>query len=140
MRGWFLVVPLLFLPTTAAADFLDDIHPPLANDRFMAAPQALAPRVLTPLIAPTATPPMGLYSPAGGETQKMQVMPMPAPPTAIAPPTIMQKPVAPLLSQPIPIEGPGNNSCALAFNNVCDEPEPCAARTDSHDCTMKPGQ
>ena len=30
-----------------------------------------------------------------------------------------------------------NNSCLIAFNNVCDEPTKCKVGTDINDCTSK---
>jgi len=36
-----------------------------------------------------------------------------------------------------PIVTHGNNSCASAFNNVCDEPSNCKVGTDSADCERK---
>jgi hypothetical protein len=134
MRRWLLVAPLTLLPLTANADPLDGFGRPLANDRLMATPQAIAPRVLTPLIAPTATPPMGLYSPIGDTTEKMQVLPPMAPPKTVPPTIQVDRPVPPVPPQTVPTGGGGNNSCATAFNAVCDEPSLCAAGTDNHDC------
>jgi len=55
------------------------------------------------------------------EPQPMQV-PQIRPPDAIEPASTV----------------PGtNNSCKLAFNNVCDEPAKCEAGTDSHDCVPR---
>jgi hypothetical protein len=60
----------------------------------------------------------------------MQV-PLAPVPSTIGPPTL---PIVTPLGEPI------SNSCALAFNDVCDEPEPCTPGTDGHDCAMRTGE
>ena len=55
------------------------------------------------------------------EPPKMQVLPI-APPDTIAPSSTVAA---------------SNNSCKLAFNNVCDEPAKCKVGTDSHDCVPR---
>ncbi len=34
----------------------------------------------------------------------------------------------------------GTNTCALAFNNACDDPGKCAPGTDAHDCSPGAGK
>ena len=125
MQKWFILFVLSFLPVTAEAGFLNEIACDSDECQGLTDPEQLkprhvvAPRVLEPLVAPQATTPTGLFSSPGAPVQ--QTAPSVVPPGTIDPPE--------------PLPGPiSNNSCHLAFNNVCNEPSPCARGTDGHDC------
>jgi hypothetical protein len=55
------------------------------------------------------------------------------------PSLLVQEPVFPgAYDGTIPANMPAHdNSCAFAFNNVCDEPTKCKVGTDINDCTSK---
>lgn len=77
--------------------------------------------------APSALEPKAPFSPFD-DTRKMQVLRPAVPPST----TIqVQRPVPPTASKSISVK---TNTCATAFNNLCDEPNTCEVGTDSHDC------